>query len=135
MQHIAICKKCRIWTLHYFFAFYLAYSAYCLGYCSIFFDIFCIFCILQYAKYAEYEPCTIFLHFIWHIVHYTQHIYASICKIICNPRQMNMQNLNTTSSAGFIFCILVIYMQSPLCWCRDLQGSAWHLEGCATMIS
>ncbi len=30
--HIAICRICRIWTLHYFFAYYFAYFAYCFAY-------------------------------------------------------------------------------------------------------
>jgi hypothetical protein len=36
-----------------------------------------MFRILQYAEYAECEPCTIFLHILFHILHIDFHTAAS----------------------------------------------------------
>jgi hypothetical protein len=79
---MAFCKICRIWTVHYYFAYYLHIVAYLFAYCCILFHIFYIFCILQYAKHAEYGQCTIILHIILHIKQIYLHIFVHILHIL-----------------------------------------------------
>ncbi len=104
IQHIlqvSICKICIIWTLHYFFAYYWAYSAYfsCILHwqhiiCHTQHILHIAICKICWICSRSGVPALFVLHIIWHILHI-------ICIYISINMQNNMQNpkINMQNSA------------------------------------